>query len=66
MNDAYEKFVASRKECKEPTKGLTLEKFAKNIEASKKRVQEKYKGRDVEVKVNIKDGKTKLTIVPKK
>ncbi len=66
MNDAYEKFLASRKECKEPVKGLTLEKFAKNIEASKKRIQEKYKTDDVELKVNIKDGKTKLTIVPKK
>ena len=66
LNDAYEKFVASRKECKEPVKGLTLEKFTRNIEASKRRIQEKYKGRDVEVKVQIKDGKTKLTIVPKK
>ncbi len=66
INDTYKKFVASRKECKETIKGLTLEKFTKNIEASKKRVQEKYKARDVEVKVNIKDGKTKLTIVPKK
>jgi hypothetical protein len=66
LNEAYEEFLASRKKCKEPVKGLTLEKFTRNIEASKKRIKEKYKTGDVEVKVQIKDGKTRLTIVPKK
>ena len=66
LNEAYEEFIASRKKCKEPVKGLTLEKFAKNIEASKRRIKEKYKAGDVDLKVDIKDGKTKLTIVPKK
>ncbi len=63
---AYEKFLESRKKCNEPVKGLTLEKFTRNIEASKKRIKEKYKTGDVDLKVDIKDGKTKLTIVPKK
>ena len=63
---AYEKFLASRKKCKEPVKGLTLEKFTKNIEASKRRIKEKYKTGDMDLKIQIKDGKTKLTIVPKK
>ncbi len=66
LNDAYEKYLKARKECKEPTKGLSFEKFASNVEKTKDKVKEKYKAADVELKVYIKDGKTKLAITPKK
>ncbi len=66
ISDAYEQYVKARKECNEPTKGLSFEKFASNIEKTKNKVKEKYKADDVELKVYIKDGKTRLAITPKK
>ncbi len=66
LNDAYEQYLSARKKCKEPTKGLSFEKFAKNVEKTRNKVKEKYKADDVELKVYIKDGKTRLAITPKK
>ncbi|MBE9527984.1 MAG: hypothetical protein IME99_01955 [Proteobacteria bacterium] len=66
MEKAYSKYVESRKEQNESVKGLSLDKFTRNIEASKKKIEEKYKTKNVEVKVTVKDGKTKLTLKPKK
>jgi hypothetical protein len=66
LSDAYEKYLKARKECKEATKGLSFEKFASNVEKTREKVKEKYKAEDVELKVYIKDGKTKLAITPKK
>lgn len=62
----YRKFIEARRQCNEPTEGITKESLAKSIEQSKKLIAEKYKTSDVELKVLIKDGKAKLTIVPKK
>ncbi len=66
LSDAYEKYLKARKECNEPTKGLSLEKFASNVEKTRDKVKEKYKTEEIELKVYIKDGKTRLAITPKK
>lgn len=66
LSDAYEQYLKARKKCKEPTKGLSFEKFTKNVEKTRDKVKEKYKAEDVELKVYIKDGKTRLAITPKK
>ncbi len=64
--EVYIKFIEARRQCNEPTEGITKESLSKSIEQSKKLIAEKYKTSDVELKVLIKDGKAKLTIVPKK
>lgn len=64
--EVYRKFIEARKQCGEPTEGITKESLSKSIEQSKKLIADKYKTSDVELKVLIKDGKAKLTIVPRK
>lgn len=66
IEKAYNQYVETRKKQNESVKGLSLDKFTKNIEASKKKVEDKYKTKNIEVKVTVKDGKTKLTLKPKK
>lgn len=66
MEKAYNQYIESRKKQNESVKGLSLDKFTKNIEASRKKVEEKYKTKNIEVRVTVKDGKTKLTLKPKK
>lgn len=66
LSDVYSRYIEARKECKEPTEGITLEGLAKTIEQYKKKVEEQYKTKDVDLKVYIKDGKAKLAITPKK
>lgn len=64
--EVYRKFIEARRQCGEPTEGITKDSLSKSIEQSKKLIADKYKTFDVELKVLIKDGKAKLTIVPKK
>jgi hypothetical protein len=66
MEKAYNQYIESRRKQNESVKGLSLDKFTKNIDASKKKVEEKYKTKNIEVRVTVKDGKTKLTLKPKK
>lgn len=64
--DIYIKFIEARRQCNEPTEGITKESLSKSIEQSKKLFEDKYKTSNVELKVMIKDGKAKLTIAPRK
>ena len=66
VEDIYRKFIEARRQCNEPTEGITVESLSKSIAQSKKLIEDKYKTSNVELKVLIKDGKAKLTIVPKK
>ncbi len=66
VEKAYREYIETRKQQNESVKGLNFEKFSKNLEASKKKVEQKYKTKEVEVKVSVKDGKTRLTLRPKK
>lgn len=66
LRDVYRKYIEARKACGEPTAGVTFEALAKTIEQNKKLVESRYKTRDLEIKVDVKDGKTRLVIAPKK
>lgn len=63
--EIYSKYIEARKECNEPTDGITVESLKKTIEQYKKKVEEQYKTKDVALKVYIKDGKARLSITPK-
>ncbi len=56
LKNAYEKYLNSREECGESTKGVTYEKFQKSITAQQKKLGAEGK----HLKVFIKDGKTKV------
>lgn len=63
---AFDEYVSTREKCNEATKGISFETFKKSLDDQIKNL-EKTKGiKNVEVKVVVKDGKTKLTLVPKK
>jgi hypothetical protein len=66
LANVYKEYVEARKQCNEPTSGLSFDSFAKSVEKSRQQVKDSYKTDNLELKVLIKDGKTKLTIVPKK
>ncbi|MBI1912507.1 MAG: hypothetical protein HYS21_10975 [Deltaproteobacteria bacterium] len=66
LQEVYKKYIEARKECHEPTEGISFETLAKTINETKKKVESLYKTTDVELKVFIKDGKAKLAITPKK
>lgn len=65
-DDIYSRYMAARKECNEATAGISRESLAKSLEDYKKKIMLQYNAKDVEVRVAIKDGKSKLLIVPKK
>lgn len=66
LKDVYRKYIEARKACGEPTAGVTFEAISKTIEQNKKLVESKYKTKNLEIKVDVKDGKTRLVIAPKK
>ncbi|MBI5810397.1 MAG: hypothetical protein HZB21_04320 [Deltaproteobacteria bacterium] len=64
--EVYRLYIEAKSRCNEPVIGITYESFLKTIEKSRQKVEEAYRTKDVELKVYIKDGKTKLAITPKK
>jgi hypothetical protein len=66
MMEVYQKYLEARKKCKQPTEGITLEKLKSSIEKQKRKVENKYGTKDVDVKVYIKDGAARIAIVMKK
>lgn len=66
LDDICDRFIEARRQCKEPTKGLTKEAVARTISRNIDQVARKYKTKDVDVNVRIENGHAKLTIKPKK
>lgn len=65
LEDVYRQYIDKRRECNESTDGITMDSLARTIDKYKKQVEEQYKTKDIDLKVYVKDGKTKLTITPK-
>lgn len=65
LKKVYEQYMEARRSCNEPVEGLTFEKLSQTIDKCKKQVEEKYHVKDVDLKVYVKDGKTRLAITPK-
>lgn len=66
FDDLYAKYIEARRSCNESVDAITPEALKKTVEQYRKKVEEQYHTKDVEFKVSIKDGKAKLTIIPKK
>lgn len=65
LEEAYLRYVDTRTKCHEPTEGLTFDKFKKAVEEQKKKMEASGGAKDVEVRVYVKDGKTKISLIPR-
>ncbi len=62
----YQDYIEKRKQTNESVNGLTFDKFEKALSSQIEKIKTDYKCNDVEYKVSVKDGKTKIIIAPKK
>ncbi|MBI5892655.1 MAG: hypothetical protein HZB79_03210 [Deltaproteobacteria bacterium] len=62
----YQYYIEKRKQTNESVNGLTFDKFEKALSSQTEKIKTDYKCNDVEYKVSVKDGKTKIIIAPKK
>ncbi len=66
IDDVYKQYVEARKKCNESVDGLSVEKLQRSIAAQKKKIEEKFGTSNVDIKVSIKNGSARMSIVPKK
>ena len=66
LNEVYSQYVEARKKCNQSVDGLSLEKLQKSIAVQKRKVEEKFGTGNVDIKVSIKNGTAKMSIIPKK
>ena len=62
----YKQFVEAKKSCSEPAEDMPYDKFEQAIMQQTEKIKRDLKCNDVEYKVTVKDGKPKITLVPKK
>lgn len=60
----YQQFIEAKKSSKEPSGGMSYEKFTQAIIQQTEKVKKDLKCKDVEYKVVVKDGKAKITLIP--
>ncbi|UCD84345.1 MAG: hypothetical protein JSU92_13890 [Deltaproteobacteria bacterium] len=65
FQDVYQQYLEAKKKCKEDTSSLSLEKLTSTLQHQTTQIKEKYKCKDVDFKVVIEAGKTKLKAIPK-
>jgi hypothetical protein len=61
----YDAFVMAKRECREPTEGLTFDQVASRIRSQIPQIAKQSGGKNVDFKVVIKDGKATLRAVVK-
>jgi len=66
VSEVYAKYIEARRQCNEPVDGITVDALKKTIDQYRKKVEEQYKTSNVDLRVSIKDGHAKLSIMPKK
>jgi formylmethanofuran dehydrogenase subunit E-like metal-binding protein len=66
IKSLYDKYIATRKECDESTNDITYNKLKKVLSKWEEQVKEKYNCSEVDFKVRIQKGKTKIVVLPKK
>lgn len=62
----YEDYMNARKQCNESTEGLSYDSFKKSINAQRDKIKGSGGASDVDFKVSVKDGKTKVSFATKK
>ncbi|MHB1846749.1 MAG: MXAN_5187 C-terminal domain-containing protein [Deltaproteobacteria bacterium] len=65
LRAVYDAYVSARKQCKEPTAGISFEQIAAKLRAQVPEIIEKTRAKAVDFKVVIKDGKATLKAVAK-
>jgi hypothetical protein len=60
----YQQFIEAKKNSKEPSGDMSYEKFTQAIIQQTEKVKKDLKCQDVDYKVVVKDGKTKITLIP--
>jgi len=65
MRELYDAYVSAKKRCNEDTSRLTFEAVASTVSKQIPEIMKQHNARSVEFKVVIKDGKARLTAVPK-
>jgi len=65
MRELYDAYVQAKKRCGEDTSRLTYDAVSSTVSKQIPEIMKQHKARSVEFKVVIKDGKAKLTAVPK-
>lgn len=63
-DDLYGTYIAAREKCGESVKGLSQEKLQSVIAKQRASIQEQYNCKDVQFRVVVEDGKTKLKATP--
>ncbi len=65
MRELYDAYVTAKRRCNEDTSRLTYDAVAQSVSKQIPEIMKQHKAKSVEFKVVIKDGKAKLTAVPK-
>ena len=60
----YQQFMEAKKSCNDTSGDMSYEKFTQAITQQTEKIKKDMKCSDVEYKVIVKDGKTKITIIP--
>ena len=60
----YQQFMDAKKSCQDTSGDMSYEKFTQAIIQQTEQIKKDMKCSDVEYKVVVKDGKTKITIIP--
>ena len=66
FKEVFDKFVETKKQCGEPTTGLTLDRFAVKLRKNTTDLKARYKCRTVKFQVYVKNGKAALKATPVK
>jgi hypothetical protein len=64
FREVYEQFVATKKQCGEPTENLTYEKFAVTLRKNREQILKRHDASKVRFTVYVKDGKAALKATP--
>lgn len=64
FREVYEKFVETKRECGEPTAGLTYEKFVVTLRKNRDQILSRHGARSVRFTVQVKNGKAALKATP--
>ena len=62
----YDEFLRTKKQCGEPTEGLTFEKFQNTLRKNRDALVERHHCKRVRFSVYVKDGRASLKATPVK
>jgi hypothetical protein len=65
LRELYDAYIAAKRRCNEDTTRLTYDAVAASVSKQIPEIMRQHNARSVEFKVVIKDGKARLTAVPK-